>query len=69
LSRGTQYEFTLEELGQHIGIKIKNYARGYEIVNNALTLLKNSGLIEYCEYFDGKSLKKKLTKFSYDFKR
>lgn len=50
----TQYEFTLQEIGDHIGIKVKNNSRGYEIVNNALELLYNSGLIDYCSYYDGK---------------
>lgn len=58
LSQGTQYEFTAEELGSHIGIKIKNNSRGYEIVKNALDLLENSGLISYVSYFDGQSQKK-----------
>ena len=47
------YEFTSEELGEHTGIKVKNSTRGYEIVNNALALLENSGLIEYVEFYDG----------------
>ena len=58
------YEFTLEELGQHVGVKIKNNSRGYEIINNALDLLYNSNLIDYCSYFDGAVQKKKLLKFS-----
>jgi hypothetical protein len=68
LDRGSQYEFSLEELGDHIGIKVKNNSRGYEIINNALNLLYNSGLIDYCSYFNGKSQKKKLTGFSFDVK-
>lgn len=67
LYNGKQYEFTLEELGNHIGIKIKNNSRGYSIINNALDLLYNSGLIDYVSYFDGVSQKKKLTKFSYEY--
>lgn len=66
LYNGTLYEFTLEELGNHIGIKVKNSSRGYEIINNALDLLYNSGLIDYVSYFDGQMQKKKLTKFSYE---
>lgn len=66
LSQGRHYEFSLEELGDHIGIKVKNNSRGYEIVNNALNLLYNSGLIDYCSFFDGKSQKKKLTSFSFE---
>lgn len=66
LSQGKHYEFSLEELGDHIGIKVKNNSRGYEIINNALNLLYNSGLIDYCSFFDGKSQKKKLTSFSFE---
>ena len=65
LKNGFQYTFSSEELGEHIGIKIKNNARGYEIINNALNLLENSGLIEYVEYFDGKVRAKKLIRFSF----
>lgn len=68
-SQGRQYEFTLEELGRHIGINIANYSKGYEIVNNALILLWNSGLIDYVSFFDGKSKKKKLTDFSFEYKK
>lgn len=64
LKKGFMYEFTSEELGEHIGIKVKNNSRGYQVINNALDLLCNSGLIDYCEYFDGTMQKKKLTKFS-----
>lgn len=66
LFKGTIYEFTLEELGHHIGIKVKNNSRGYEVLNNALDLLDNSGLIEYVSYFDGQMQKKKLLKFGYE---
>lgn len=53
LEKGIMYEFTLEELGNHIGIKVKNNSRGYEVINNALELLSNSGLIDYVSFFDG----------------
>ena len=66
LDKGIAYEFTLEELGNHIGIKVKNNSRGYEVINNALELLSNSGLIDYVSFFDGQMQKKKLTKFSYE---
>ena len=69
LAQGIIYEFNLEELGQHIGIKIKNNSRGYEVINNALDLLYNSGLIDYCSYFDGTTQKKKLLKFSLEFNK
>jgi hypothetical protein len=57
----------LEEIGEHTGIKVKNNSRGYEIINNALTLLYNSGMIDYISYFDGQMQKKKLTKFSFEY--
>lgn len=67
LYRGDHYEFTLEEIGEHTGIKVKNNSRGYEIVNNALILLYNSGLIDYVTFFDGQMQKKKLTKFGFEY--
>lgn len=67
LSKGEPYVFTLEELGEHVGIKVKNNSRAYAVINNALKLLENSGLIEYVEYFDGQSQRKKLLKFSLEF--
>lgn len=61
------YEFSLKEIAQHIGIKIENYSRGYEVVNNALDLLVNSGLIDYIGYFENGVNHKKLTKFSFEY--
>lgn len=69
LNLGRQYEFTLEELGTHIGIEIKNHAKQYEVVNNALELLYNSGLIQYVSFFDGQMQKKKLISFSFEYKK
>ena len=69
LTQGRQYEFTCIELGEHIGIKVANNARGYETINNILNALANNELIEYCSYFDGKTMKKKLTNFSFEFKQ
>lgn len=67
LSKGRYYEFTLEELGNHIGIKVKNNSRGYEVLNNALDLLQNSGLIQYNTFFDGQRQGKKIIGFSYEY--
>lgn len=67
IKKGGFYEFTLEELGYHIGLKIKNNSRGYEVINNALDLLVNSKLIDYVSFFDGQTQKKKLTMFSFEF--
>lgn len=60
LKKGIQFEFTLESMGAYLGINIKNNSRGYEIINNALDLLQNSGLIKYVSYFNGTSQIKKL---------
>lgn len=45
------YDFTLAELGEHLGIGVKNHAEAYRVIRNALLLLKNSGLIEYDEVY------------------
>lgn len=58
------YEFTLEELGEHIGIKLHNNGRNYELLNNALNCLRNNGLIDYEDFYDGRFPKKRLTQFS-----
>lgn len=63
------YEFTLEEIGNQIGLKVKNNSRGYGVLNNALEMLYNAGLIDYCGYFDGVMPKKKLTKYSLEYKK
>lgn len=68
LSQGRNYEFTLEELGEHVGLRVKNNVQGYRVVNDALTLLYNSGLIDYCSFFNGQIQKKKLTMFSLEYK-
>ena len=68
MKNGQMYEFSSEELGDNIGLKIKNSSRGYEVINHALTLLSNSGLIDYVIYFDGQTQKKKLKGFSLEHK-
>ena len=67
LQDGFTYEFTLKDIGTHLGLKIENNSRGYEIINNALDLLVNSGLISYSVYFDGVKQKRKLTGFSFEY--
>lgn len=69
LKEGKVYEFTLNELGEHIGISVKNHAKMYEMINHALELLYNSGLIEYVSFFDGVMKKKKLTNFSFEYSK
>lgn len=68
LEQGRHYEFTSEEIGEHIGLTVRNNKRGYQIINNALALLENSGLIEYVEYYDGNMAKKKIMNFSLEVK-
>lgn len=63
-----EYNFTSEEIGYHLGLQVRNNARLYKVIKDALLLLVNSGLIEYHEVFDGKSYKKCLTGFSFEVK-
>ena len=58
-----EYEFTLKELGEHVGLKVENSSRGYEILNNALKLLENSGLIVTEEFYDGVKPKRRILDF------
>lgn len=60
------YVFTADEIATHIGIKINNHSRGYEIINNALFCLRSLGLVDYSEFQDGLMPRKKLTNFSYE---
>lgn len=62
--KGAGYEFTLEELGAHIGKKPNNNSVIYKELNDILLCLKNNGLIDYCSYYDGKMKKMKLTMFT-----
>lgn len=58
--KGAGYIFTLEELGEHLGLKVQGRTRYYEMFNNILTSLANNGLIKYENFFDGKSPRKRL---------
>ena len=64
-----EYIFTLEEIGEHIGLGIKNHSLSYRAINHALELLENSGLIRYVSYFDGISRKKKLVEFNFEYRK
>lgn len=59
--QGKFYKFTLKEIGEHVGLKIGNHSDGYKIINYALELLANSGLIEYEDTYEGKVPYKMLT--------
>lgn len=58
----SEYVFTIEELGQHLGVSVQGKARNYLMFKNILTALSNNGLIEYESFFDGKSPRKRLLK-------
>lgn len=45
------YEFSYEEIAQHIGIKLAGNARGYQQIQNILTALQNNGLIKVSESY------------------
>lgn len=63
------YVFTIEEISEHIGIKLNNNSRNYEIINNALDCLCNNGLLDYVNFYENNKPKKRLTKFSLTPKR
>ena len=63
-----QYVFTIEEIAAHIGIKLANNQRNYDIINNALICLKNNELIDYVEFYEDKYPKKRLIKFNFKVK-
>ena len=60
------YEFTYEEIGKHIGVKLAGNARGYTMIDNILTALTNNGLINVSEpYWIGNNIRKqRLTAWS-----
>lgn len=62
------YEFTNQEIGEHIGIQTTNYARGYEVINNALRFLEVSGLVSMQCFFDGIKPKKRLLSVAFTVK-
>lgn len=64
LNTNEKYIFTLNEIAEHIGIYIKNNQRAYDIINHALELLYNSGLIDYETVYVNKIPKKKLLNVS-----
>lgn len=67
--KGTQYVFTIEELAEHIGLKLDGNSRNYEIINNVLTCLVNNDLLNYVEYYENNRPRKRLTYFSYEYKK
>lgn len=62
--KSNDYIFTIEEIAKHIGIKLDGNSRNYEIINNALVHLKNNGLIDYTEFYEGDKPRKRLINFS-----
>ena len=63
------YEFTSQEVAEHIGLKTKGNSRTYEVIRNALDALDGLGLIRYVSYFDGGCAKKKLLNFNLELQR
>lgn len=59
------YDFTLAELGEHIGVGVKNHTEAYRVIRNALLLLKNSGLIDFEEVYVNKVPYQRLNSFSF----
>ena len=55
----------MTELGEHIGVGVKNHTDAYRVLNNALLLLANSGLITYEEVYVNKIPYRRLSDFSF----
>lgn len=64
---GRNYEFTLKEIAKHIGLNANHRKDVYSVVNNALDLLYNSGLIDFVSFVDVDTPKKRLTMFNLDY--
>ena len=62
------YIFTLEELAEHIGIKLKGHQREYIQLNNILRALELCGLLETRTIQEGRTFRQKITNFSYNIK-
>ena len=57
------YNFTIGEMGKVIGYSESSISQGKvtSLINSLLISLKNEGIIDYEDYFDGKSPRKRLT--------
>lgn len=57
------YEFTIKELATHIGIKLDNHSRAYQLLNDILTVLSSLGLVKFITKRTGTEEIKILTHF------
>lgn len=68
----SEYEFTEQEIANHIGVKTSGNPRGYMTVRNGLLCLQKLGLIDYVSFYDnvdGKPVPKmRLVEFSLEIK-
>lgn len=58
------YVFTQEEIAQHLGVRLDGKPETRRQIKNALIALQNNGLIEYETFYDGKSHRYRLLKWS-----
>lgn len=58
------YVFTLEEVADHIGIKIRGHQREYITLNNILEALEDHGFIETRIVQEGRTFRRKLVNFT-----
>lgn len=69
--KGSNYIFTIQEIADHIGIKLDNNQRNYNKINNALYVLRDAGLINWEDTYTIKQEKtipqKRLTNFSLNY--
>lgn len=63
------YEFTIKEIAEHIGMPLNNNSRSYEIINTCLETLSDLGFIQYEEFYKNRLPMKRLTEFNLHRKR
>lgn len=63
------YSFTYKEIGQHLGIQAETNKKNLETVRDIITCLVNNKFIEYENYFDGITTRKRLIKFRLEVSR
>lgn len=64
---GELYSFTRTEIAQHLGLCPNT--DNLDFVDRVLTALCNEGFIDYVGYWDGKTKKLRLTKFSLNYRK
>lgn len=62
--KGSNYLFTLEELGKHIGRNINHNQETYKYIKDILNSLVDNGLIKMAQFYDGQWRRCRLVEFN-----